>query len=283
MRVVAMGGWGSRAPRHSWDAVMARGVLVVLGSLLLAGCGGGGRKAKVAVKAATVDQTVGAEVTRHIEALNPSENVGIRSISCEQRGPVPSMGISAVAFLCSIHATNGEATKPQLWAYLPSDNENHVELLDETAERELASHGELAGLNDGHSEADNRSAESDIRHAGEASQETSSQQTSPSTSSESTNASDCGVLTYRSAHWSLGERWRITDSATSCSEATRVIRDDFGGKGINHSGNDNAESYTTVNGWRCFGPETGSIGCARGTQHIAGSELRPAGGNEGEQ
>lgn len=286
MRVVAMGGWGSRAPRYSRDAVMARCVLVVLGGLLLAGCGGGGRKATVAANAATVDQTVGAEVTRHIEALNPSENVGIRSVSCEQRGPVPSMGTNAVAFLCSIHATNGEATKPQLWAYLPSDNENHVELLDETAERELASHGELAGLNDGHSEADNRSAESDIQHAGEASQEASSQQASPeasaSTSSESTNATDCGVLTYRSMHWSLGERWRITDSATSCSEATRVIRDDFGGKGVNHSGNDNAESYTTVSGWRCFGPETGSIGCTRGRQHIIGSELRPEGGNEGE-
>jgi hypothetical protein len=281
MRVAAMGGWGSGAPRYSRDAVMARCALVVLGGLLLTSCGGGGRKATVAVKAATV----GAEVKRHIEALNPSENVGISSVSCEQRGPVPSMGTNAVAFLCSIHATNGEATKPQLWAYLPSDNENHVELLDETAERELASRGELAGLNDGHSEADNRSAESDIRHAGEVSQEASSQQTSPeasvSTSGESMNATDCGVLTYRSAYWSLGERWRITDSATLCSEAMQVIRDDFGGEGINHSGNDNAESYKTVNGWRCFGPETGSIGCTRGTQHISGSELRSASGTEG--
>ncbi len=196
------------------------------------------------------------------------------------------MGPDAVAFLCLVHADNSEVAKPELWASLPMDEETKVELLDETAERELAARGELAGLNDGHSEADNRSAESDIRHAGEVSQEAPSQPTSPeasaSTSGESTNAIDCGVLTYRSAHWSLGERWRITDSATSCSEAMQVIRDDFGGKGITHSGNDNAENYMTVNGWRCFGPETGSIGCARGTQHITGSELRSAGGSEGE-
>lgn len=113
------------------------------------------------------DEAVGAEVKRHIEVLNPTQDVGIRSISCEERGPVPSMGTNAAAFLCSIHPNNGEATKPQLWAYLPQDEENHVELLDETAERELAARGEVAGLNDGHSEADNRSAEQDIHHAEE--------------------------------------------------------------------------------------------------------------------
>ena len=54
------------------------------------------------------------------------------------------MGTDAVAFLCSIHANNGEVAKPELWASLPMDEENKVELLDETAERELAARGEAA-------------------------------------------------------------------------------------------------------------------------------------------
>jgi hypothetical protein len=100
--------------------------------------------------------------------------------------------------------------------------------------------------------------------------------------SESTTTAACGALTYRSPHWSLGERWRVTNNGTSCSEAIRIIRDDFSGKASIHVGSDNAETYMTVNGWRCFGPETGSIDCTRGAQHITGSELRRTGGSGGE-
>ena len=106
--------------------------------------------------------------------------------------------------------------------------------------------------------------------------------TSTTSHSESTPSTACGVLKYRNAHWSLGERWRITDSATPCSEAMQVIRDDFSGKGIKHVGSDNADTYTLIDGWQCGGPETGGIGCTRGTQHITGSELRGASEDDGE-
>ena len=62
---------GSRAPRHSRDAVDGAMCPRCARGRVLAGCGGGRRKT-VAAKAATVDQTVGAGVTRHIEALDPS-------------------------------------------------------------------------------------------------------------------------------------------------------------------------------------------------------------------
>lgn len=146
------------------------GVAVV--GLLLAGCGGSTHRGSTVTESPTADTTVGQEVKKHIEALNPSEHVGIRSVSCEERGPVPSMGRDAVAYLCSIHSEDGETTKPQLWAYLPMDEEEPVQTLDTTAERELASRGESAGLNDGHSEADNRGAEEDIRKAEETVRET---------------------------------------------------------------------------------------------------------------
>jgi hypothetical protein len=146
------------------------GVAVV--DLLLAGCGGSAHRGSTGAENPTADTTVGEEVKKHIEALNPSEHVGIKSVSCEERGPVPSMGRDAVAYLCSIHAENDETTKPQLWAHLPMDEEEPVQTLDTTAERELASRGESVGLNDGHSEADNRGAEEDIKKAEETVRET---------------------------------------------------------------------------------------------------------------
>ncbi len=167
MRRNALERAGREPSRYSRDILATRLLAVLLGCFLLSGCGGTAHDATGAAKTPSRDEAVGAEVKRHIEALNPTQDVGIRSISCEERGPVPSMGTNAAAFLCSIYANNGKATKPQLWAYLPQDEENHVELLDETAERELAARGEVAGLNDGHSEADNRSAEQDIHHAEE--------------------------------------------------------------------------------------------------------------------
>jgi hypothetical protein len=133
----------------------------------MAGCGSAHTNStKTASSGSAIDNTVGEQVKQHLEALNRG-GAGIRSVSCIQRGPVPSMGTDAVAFLCSIHANNGEVAKPELWASLPMDEENKVELLDETAERELAARGEAAGLNDGHSESANKSAEEDIHHAEE--------------------------------------------------------------------------------------------------------------------
>jgi hypothetical protein len=282
-RRTALEGAGSKTPRYWRDALTTGCVPVLLGCIMLAGCGGAAHDATVAAKAPGTDEAVGAKVKRHLEDLNPHQNAGIRSVSCEERGPVPSMGTNAVAFLCTIDANNGEATKPQLWAYLPQDKENHVELLDETAERELAARGEVPGLNDGHSEADNRSAEEDIHHAEEeVTQQSSAQATPPAVTTKATQGTNCGVLSYHSERWTLGERWTITDSGTSCPEAMQIIRDDFSRKGIKHVGSDNAETYTVINGWRCGGPETGGIGCTRGTQHITGSELRGATEDDGE-
>jgi hypothetical protein len=282
MRRSALGGASSGTLRRWQEVSATRCLPAVLACILMTGCGDAAHNATVAASKPTTAQSVGAEVRRHVEALNPNQDVGIRSVSCEERGAVPSMGANAVAFLCSVHASDGEATTPHLWAYLPQDEENHVELLDETAERELAARGDVAGLNDGHSEADNRSAEEDIRHAEETvTQQTSAPATPPVTTNESAQVTNCGVLSYDAAHWSLGTRWRVTDSVTPCSEAMQVIRDDFSGKGIKHVGSDNAETYTVIDGWQCGGPETGGIGCTRGTQHITGSELRGTSGNEG--
>lgn len=128
-------------------------------------------------------------------------------------------------------------------------------------------------------EVNGQPVEGDAKVSTETASTTGQQEASTATSPENPS---CGVLTYHSEHWTLGERWAITDSGTSCPEAMQIIRDDFGGKGHTHTGSDNAESYTMVNGWRCFGPETGSIGCTSGTQHITGSELRGASEDDGE-
>jgi hypothetical protein len=258
---------------------IAKRVLVAVFAGLLVGCGASSKHGSTTASSASehagsaIDRVVESEVRKHLEILNPG--VKLKAPSCEERGPVPSMGEDALAFLCTF---DGETAHAELWAELPMDHEEPVQPLDLTAERELAARGEVAGLNDGHSEADNRSAEEDIRHA----EETSSQQTTSEAPATTSSVTACGVLKYSGAHWSLGEQWRITDSATPCPEALRVIREDFSGNGTNHPGADNAESYTTVNGWRCFGPETGSIDCTRGTQRITGSELRGTGGGSGE-
>lgn len=99
------------------------------------------------------------------------------------------------------------------------------------------------------------------------------------TRAQATPTTACGVLRYHGAHWSLGERWRITDSEPRCAEARRIIRDDFSGKGTYHGGKDVAESYWMVGGWRCIGPETRLVSCTRDTQRIAGYELRAAPGS----
>ena len=154
--------------------------------ILMAGCGSAHTSStKTATAGSAVDGTVGEEIKTHVEALNHG-TAGIQSVTCAERGPVPSMGTDAVAFLCSIRADNGEVTKPELWASLPMDEENKVELLDLTAERELAARGDIAGLNDGRSEPANKAAEEDIKHAEASVRESLNKQARPNVPSPTT-------------------------------------------------------------------------------------------------
>jgi hypothetical protein len=214
-------------------------VVMSVGGFLLAGCGSAHTNStKTASSGSAIDNTVGEQVKQHLEALNHG-NAGIKSVSCKQRGLVPSMGAEATAFLCSITANNGEVAKPELWASLPLDEENKVELLDETAERELAARGEVAGLNDGHSESANKSAEEDIKKSEETVRETSQSpaakasptpttgETTPTTAGPTSTTtagqmSQCAVEQSVQAFYSFPNIKYLTASHTSCQTANGV-------------------------------------------------------------
>lgn len=206
-------------------------LLVGAVGFLLTGCGGVHGNDSTHNNAATSEpdtaRIVEEEVKQHIEALN-HDKAGIKTVSCRERGPVPSMGTEAVAFLCTF---DGETAKAELWAKLPMDQEEPVMPLDLTAERELAARGEVSGLNDGHSEADNRSAEEDIHHAEEeVSQEgsasTTTGPTSSSTSGPARNSSEvsgkCAVEEGVQSFISFPEIADLTASGTSCQTANAV-------------------------------------------------------------
>jgi hypothetical protein len=225
------------------DAMTRRALIPVVvmsvGGLLLAGCGSAHTNpTKTASSGSAIDNTVGEQVKKHLEGLNHG-GAGIKSVSCIQRGPVPSMGTDAVAFLCSIQADNGEVAKPELWASLPMDEENKVELLDETAERELAARGEVAGLNDDHSESANKSAEEDIKKSEETVRETSqspaaktsptpttgattSATTAPTSTTTAGQVSQCEVEQSVQAFYSFPNIKYLTASHTTCQTANGV-------------------------------------------------------------
>jgi hypothetical protein len=144
-------------------------LMTTVGVFLLSGCGGShqashdgsAQSGPAKSPAERVAYIVGQEVKQHLEALNHYK-AGITTVSCKKRDSVPSMGTNAVAFLCTF---DNEPAHAELWAELPMDHEEPVQPLDLTAEQELAAHGEYAGVKDGQSEANNKSAEEDIRHA----------------------------------------------------------------------------------------------------------------------
>lgn len=166
-------------------------VIVVLFALLvgalgvlLAGCGsmpdGDSTRSNAARSSESgIVRIVGEEVKQHIENLNHGQ-ADIRSVACKERGPVPSMGRNAVAFLCTF---DGETDHAELWAELPMDHEEPVMLLDVAAEQELAARGEYAGLKDGGSEASNKAAEEDIHHSEKEVQGELNDKAAPSTTS----------------------------------------------------------------------------------------------------
>ena len=154
-------------------------------ALALAGCGASSKHSSTSTAAvfsgSRTERIVESEIVQHIKALNHGEGY-IKTLSCKRRGSVPSMGEGAVAFLCTF---DGETAHADLWAWLPKDQEEPVMPLDLTAEQELAARGEYAGLKDGHSEEDNRSAEEDVRNV----EEEVSKEDSTTTTSTSVEAS----------------------------------------------------------------------------------------------
>jgi hypothetical protein len=110
---------------------------------------------------------------------------------------------------------------------------------------------------------------SDYNHAvseleGSAEQEPSS--TGPEESSTPTSTSGgfpvyvekCGTLEGPSG----AQLTVTTEDHVGCPEALGVFRDLFAGKGDRHQGTDEADSYTTVDGWSC-GSGAGGFGCRR--------------------
>ena len=86
-----------------------------------------------------------------------------------------------------------------------------------------------------------------------------SSNSAPSASSGS-GASACGMFTGPPGQ---GQVTVQQSPGVSCSTAIVVMKTLFGGGGIHHVGTSQANSYTDVDGWRCFGPQTRSATCSR--------------------
>lgn len=80
--------------------------------------------------------------------------------------------------------------------------------------------------------------------------------------SQAASTKACGTLTGFYGKAKIRVQGNI-----SCATARRVFRDYFAGKGRKHQGSNHANSYTTVDGWKC-GTATGTSGCSRGAAFI---------------
>lgn len=58
------------------------------------------------------------------------------------------------------------------------------------------------------------------------------------------------------------ESVHVLHGTTSCAHARKVFRDFFAGRGKRHQAQDEASSYTTVDGWRC-NSGAGGTACSR--------------------
>jgi hypothetical protein len=76
----------------------------------------------------------------------------------------------------------------------------------------------------------------------------------------------CGTISTRS-HVFFAGTYRV-GANVRCVTARTVIRRFLGGRGTEHQGQTESQTYYTVSGWRC-GYSTGSAGCTRAGGRIA--------------